>query len=58
LHILQNNRPEAHQAIPHVHLHLIPKYADGAGLVIPWQTLTLNDEKAGELATAICQHLG
>src|ERR1051325_8511465 len=52
LHILQNNGPEAHQAIPYVHLHLIPKYDDGAGLLIPWQTMTLNEEKAAKLATA------
>jgi diadenosine tetraphosphate (Ap4A) HIT family hydrolase len=57
LHVLLNNGPEAHQAIPHVHLHLIPKYADGAGLLIPWQTLTLDEEKAGELATTIRRHL-
>ena len=53
LHILQNNGAEAHQAIEHVHFHLIPKYADGAGLVIPWQTLALNDETAAELSAAL-----
>src|SRR3990172_9144353 len=27
--ILQNNRPAAHQAVMHVHFHIIPKYPDG-----------------------------
>lgn len=53
LPILQNNGAEAHQAIPHVHLHLIPKYADGARLLIPWQTMTLTEKTAGELVAAL-----
>lgn len=57
LHILQNNGAEAYQTIDHVHFHLIPKYADGTGLVIPWQTLALNDETAAELEAALRQHL-
>ena len=40
-HILQNHGAPAHQAVMHVHFHIIPKYADGSGLAIEW--------KAGEL---------
>ncbi|NOZ81083.1 MAG: HIT family protein [DPANN group archaeon] len=32
--ILSNNRPAAGQIVPHVHIHVIPRYEnDGAGLV-------------------------
>jgi histidine triad (HIT) family protein len=55
--ILQNNGAAAHQAIPHVHFHLIPKYPDGAGLLITWQSLPLNEEKGKELAIAIRRYL-
>jgi histidine triad (HIT) family protein len=55
--ILQNNGAAAHQAIPHVHFHLIPKYTDGAGLLITWQALSLNEEKAEELAGTIRRYL-
>ncbi|KAG9098784.1 hypothetical protein FS749_002977 [Ceratobasidium sp. UAMH 11750] len=36
--ILQNNGKIAHQVVPHVHFHMIPKPAatDDAGLVIGW----------------------
>lgn len=47
--VLQNNGPGAHQAVFHVHFHIIPKYGDGrddAGLGIGWQPRSL------ELATA------
>ena len=29
--LLQNNGAEAHQAVFHVHVHIIPKFADGSG---------------------------
>ena len=30
--ILQNNGATAHQAVPHVHFHIIPKYGEGSGV--------------------------
>lgn len=41
--ILQNNGAGAHQAVFHVHFHIIPKFPDGRGLGIGW--------KAGKLET-------
>jgi histidine triad (HIT) family protein len=34
--VLQNNGAPAHQAVMHVHFHIIPKHADGSGLGIRW----------------------
>ena len=53
--ILQNNGPEAHQAVFHVHFHVIPKFDDGSGLGIGWKTGRL--EGGAELAKAIAAEL-
>jgi histidine triad (HIT) family protein len=53
--VLQNNGASAHQAVIHVHFHIIPKYAD-AGLGIGWRTGTLGDD-AKDLAAAIAHAL-
>jgi len=54
--ILQNNGGAAHQVVPHVHFHIIPKYADGSGLGIGWQPGSLDQQRAGELAATIGRH--
>jgi len=54
--ILQNNGGAAHQVVPHVHFHIIPKYADGSGLGIGWQPGSLDQQRAGELAATIARH--
>ena len=36
--ILQNNGKLAHQVVPHVHFHVIPKTSDEDGLQIGWPT--------------------
>ena len=46
--ILQNNGSAAHQVVPHVHFHIIPKLAD-FGLCITWDSGSLNDERAKQL---------
>lgn len=57
--ILQNNGPMAHQAVFHVHFHIIPKYdahhrADkGEGLGVRWQPGTLHKDDGALLAKKI-----
>src|ERR1700761_6781008 len=57
--ILQNNGAPAHQAVFHVHFHIIPKYPDGhaggAGLGIDWHPTQLAG--GAELAAAIAGKL-
>ncbi|MBA3460711.1 MAG: HIT family protein [Deltaproteobacteria bacterium] len=53
--ILQNNGPEAHQAVFHVHFHIIPKHPDGSGLGIGWKAGKLDD--GATLAKAIAGKL-
>lgn len=55
--ILQNNGAEAHQAVFHVHFHIIPKYEDGSGLGIGWRAGKLDPAHAAEFAMAIAGHL-
>jgi histidine triad (HIT) family protein len=44
--VLQNNGAGAHQAVFHVHFHIIPKQADGAGLGIGWKPGRIDDGAA------------
>jgi histidine triad (HIT) family protein len=53
--VLQNNGPLAHQAVFHVHFHIIPKFEDGTGLGIGWKTTKLDD--GATLAKAIAGKL-
>lgn len=53
--ILQNNGAPAHQAVFHVHFHIIPMQPDGAGLGIGWNAVQLGDGAA--LAAAIAAAL-
>lgn len=46
--ILQNNGAGAHQAVFHVHFHIIPKTAD-EGLGLGWQPKKLSDDTAKQL---------
>src|ERR1041384_3265505 len=41
--IVQNNGADAHQAVLHVHFHIIPRTEDGAGLGIEWRATRLTD---------------
>lgn len=49
--ILQNNGAVAHQAVLHVHFHIIPKLDDGSGLDFTWKSSRLTD--GAELARSI-----
>ena len=53
--VLQNNGAAAHQAVFHVHFHIIPKFDDGTGLGIGWKASKL--EGGADLAKAIASKL-
>jgi len=44
--VLQNNGVVAHQAVPHVHFHIIPKPGPGQGLGVTWPVGKLQDGEA------------
>lgn len=60
--LLQNNGADAHQAVMHLHVHVIPRYPDkaegtpGSGLGISWPSGKLDDGEA--LASQIRDAIG
>ena len=56
--ILQNNGADAHQAVMHVHFHIIPKPSDDEGLGVGWPSRRLDQAGAPALAQAIRDALG
>lgn len=55
--VLQNNGRLAHQAVMHVHFHIIPKPDDERGLGVGWPTTTLEQEEGARLAEAVAAEL-
>jgi histidine triad (HIT) family protein len=55
--VLQNNGADAHQAVFHVHFHIIPK-TDTAGLGIGWRPGKLDATEAQKLAADVVAALG
>jgi histidine triad (HIT) family protein len=53
--VLENNGPGAHQAVHHVHFHIIPKPNQQEGLGILWPARSLGDTTAllAKLRTAL-----
>jgi histidine triad (HIT) family protein len=51
--VLENNGTAAHQAISHVHFHIIPKPSEAEGLGIRWPARGLGAPEAVELAARI-----
>ncbi len=56
--VLQNNGPGAHQAVFHVHFHIIPKEDDGTGLGVGWTPRKLDAAAGAALAAEIAAKLG
>ncbi|MFZ9880665.1 MAG: HIT family protein [Phycisphaerales bacterium] len=55
--ILQNNGAMAHQAVMHVHFHIIPRIGS-AGLGVGWNAGKLDGARAAELASRMKGALG
>jgi histidine triad (HIT) family protein len=51
--VLENNGAPAHQAIAHVHFHIIPKPNGQEGLVVGWPAGALDPARGQELAEKI-----
>lgn len=56
--VLENNGAMAHQAVPHVHFHVIPKPGHDAGLDMEWQARSLDAESGAKLAARLRERLG
>ena len=56
--VLQNNGPMAHQAVFHVHFHIIPKPSVDEGLGIKWPATKLKQDQGARLAAALSQAMG
>lgn len=56
--VLQNNGEPAHQAVFHVHFHIIPKPDDARGLGVDWPAQRLDHATAPALAAKIRAALG
>ena len=55
--VLENNGTSAHQAIPHVHFHIIPKPNAREGLGIGWPMQSLDSAAGAALAAKIAAAL-
>lgn len=56
--VLENNGALAHQAIPHVHFHIIPKPNAREGLGVGWPATSLDSQAAAALAAKIAAAIG
>jgi histidine triad (HIT) family protein len=56
--VLQNNGPLAHQAVFHVHFHIIPKPNEAEGLGVEWPARPVDHADAKSLAAEIAAKLG
>jgi histidine triad (HIT) family protein len=56
--VLENNGASAHQAVPHVHFHIIPKPSHDTGLAMGWQARPLDAEAGAKLAARLREKIG
>lgn len=55
--VLENNESLAHQAVPHVHFHIIPKPDEQSGLGVGWPAGKIDHERAAALAAQVVKEL-
>ncbi|CDS08241.1 hypothetical protein LRAMOSA02189 [Lichtheimia ramosa] len=55
--LLQNNGPMAHQVVPHVHFHIIPKPNKEQGLIVGWPQQKVSQDQLKETHSRIIQKL-
>ncbi len=55
--VLQNNGSRAHQAVHHVHFHIIPKTIDGTGLGYIWNPKSFDHGEGAKLAADIAARI-
>ena len=55
--VLQNNGAAAHQAVAHVHFHVIPKPDGARGLGIDWPSGRLEPEDGKRMAASVAAEL-
>ena len=55
--VLENNEPLAHQAVFHVHFHIVPKPDENSGLGLRWNPGKIDHARAAELAAQVVQEL-
>jgi histidine triad (HIT) family protein len=55
--VVQNNGTLAHQAVAHVHFHVIPKYSEETGLGMRWNATSLDANEGERVAEAIAKEL-
>lgn len=55
--LLQNNGERAHQAVMHVHVHIIPKPDEDAGLGVGWPAGAIDHGDGAKLAADIASRL-
>lgn len=55
--VLQNNEAAAHQAVMHVHFHVIPRPSDDRGLGLRWKPTTLDGGGAPAFAARLRQRI-
>jgi len=55
--VLENNEPLAHQAVFHVHFHIIPKPDEKSGLGIGWPAGKIDHDEAAAFAAKVVKEL-
>ncbi|HEX3774529.1 MAG TPA: HIT family protein [Polyangiaceae bacterium] len=56
--VLENNESAAHQAVSHVHFHIIPKPDEKSGLGIGWPAGKLDHAQGADFAAKVRAELG